>query len=65
MKQIKKEVIWVFYAILTLILGLLGYFISKTNKLEFGLAGVLIGVLISLILWIVWEAQIVIKKFLY
>ncbi len=50
----KKEIIWAFYAILTIILGLLAYFISKTHKIEFALAGILIGILISLILWIVW-----------
>lgn len=57
MQPIKKEYIYLAYVILTLILGLLGYFFSTNNKIEYGLAGALLGVLISLLLWILWGSQ--------
>ena len=57
MQPIKKEYIFVFYAILILILGLLGYFIPSNNKYEYSLAGVLTGVLLSLVLWLVWGSK--------
>ena len=57
MKQIKKEYIWIFYGILIILLALLGYFFTKHNKIEYGLAGALIGVLISLLLWILWGSK--------
>jgi energy-coupling factor transporter transmembrane protein EcfT len=57
MNPIRKEIVWIIYAILVLILALLGYFLSKTNKIEYSLSGALIGILISLILWIVWGSK--------
>jgi hypothetical protein len=57
MQLIKKEIIFAFYAILILILGLLGYFIPANNKYEYSLAGILTGVLISLILWLLWGSK--------
>ena len=57
MQPIKKEYIWLSYAILIVILGLLGYFMSSNNKVEYGLAGSLLGVLISLLLWILWGSK--------
>ena len=57
MEQIKKEYIWGFYLILIIILSLIGYFVAKNNKLEYALAGALVGVLISLLLWILWGSK--------
>jgi hypothetical protein len=52
MEPIRKEYIFAFYGLLILILVLLGYFLFKDHKYEYALAGGLIGVLISLILWL-------------
>ena len=57
MEQIKKEYIGGFYLILIIILSLIGYFVAKNNKLEYALAGALVGVLISLLLWILWGSK--------
>lgn len=57
MDKIKKEYVWLFYLILIIVLGLLGYFLSENNHLEYGLAGSLLGILLSLILWIVWGSK--------
>jgi uncharacterized membrane protein len=57
MEPIKKEYIWGFYLLLTLLLALIAYFMSTNNKLEYALAGALVGILISLILWIVWGSK--------
>jgi hypothetical protein len=57
MQQIKKEYVWLFYLILIIVLGLLGYFFTKNNNLEYGLAGSLLGVLLSLILWVIWGSK--------
>ena len=54
MDKIKKEYVWLFYLILIIVLGLLGYFLSKNNHLEYSLAGSLFGILLSLILWVIW-----------
>lgn len=53
----KKEVIWGFYAVLILVLAILGYFLAKVNKFEYSLLGALIGILVSLILWITWGSS--------
>jgi hypothetical protein len=52
--MIKKEIVIGFYIILTIILVLLGYFLSKSHKYEYALFGCLIGVLASLLLWNFW-----------
>lgn len=57
MAPIKKEYIISFYVVLTLILSILGYFLSTTNKLEYGLSGGLLGILLSIILWITWGSR--------
>lgn len=53
----KKELIWGFYAVLIIVLGILGYFLAKVNKFEYSLLGALIGILASLILWITWGSS--------
>jgi hypothetical protein len=57
MAPIKKEYIISFYVVLTLILSILGYSLSATNKLEYGLSGGLLGILLSIILWITWGSR--------
>jgi len=57
MAPIKKEYIISFYVVLTLILSILGYSLSTTNKLEYGLSGGLLGILLSIILWITWGSR--------
>jgi hypothetical protein len=57
MKPIKKEYIFGFYLLLTLLLALIAYFMSTNNKLEYALSGALVGILLSLILWIVWGSK--------
>lgn len=57
MQQIKKEYIWGFYLLLIIILAIIGYFLAKNNKLEYALAGALVGILISLLLWILWGSK--------
>ena len=53
----KKEYIWGFYLLLIIILSIVGYFMAKDNKLEYALAGALVGILLSLLLWIVWGSK--------
>jgi uncharacterized membrane protein YadS len=55
--MIKKEYVIAFYIILTIILALLGNFFAKTHKYEYALFGILIGVLISLLLWHFWGSK--------
>ena len=55
--QLQKEVVWGFYGVLSLVLFGVGYGMAKKNKLEYGLLGLLIGVLISLILWVLWASK--------
>ena len=57
MEPIKKEYIWGFYLLLIIILASIGYFIAKDNKLEYALAGALVGILLSLLLWILWGSK--------
>ena len=57
MQPIKKEYIYIFYIILIIILALIFYFLSTTNKQSYALAGALLGVIISLILWISWGSK--------
>ena len=57
MQQIKTENIWGFYLLLIIILAIIGYFLAKNNKLEYALAGALVGILISLLLWILWGSK--------
>ena len=57
MAPIKKEYIISFYVVLTLILSILGYSLSAINKLEYGLSGGLLGILLSIILWITWGSR--------
>jgi hypothetical protein len=52
MEPIKKEYIFAFYGLLTIALSALGYFISSSNRIEYGISGALLGILISIILWI-------------
>lgn len=52
MEPIKKEYIFAFYGLLTIALSALGYFISSTNQVGYGFTGGLIGILISILLWI-------------
>lgn len=53
-KKVSKEMIWGFYAVLILVLGVIGYFVgNKNNKgAYYVFGGVLIGVVISIILWV-------------
>ena len=55
--HLQKEVVWGSYGVLSLILFGVGYGMAKKNKLEYGLLGLLIGVLISLILWVLWGSK--------
>jgi len=55
--QLQKEVVWGFYGALSLVLFGVGYGMAKKNKMEYGLLGLLIGVLISLILWVLWASK--------
>jgi hypothetical protein len=57
MEPMKKEYIWGFYLLLIIILSIVGYFMAKDNKLEYALAGALVGILLSLLLWIVWGSK--------
>ena len=57
MEPMKKEYIWGFYLLLIIILSIVGYFMAKDNKLEYALAGALIGILLCLLLWIVWGSK--------
>lgn len=52
MEPIKKEYIFTFYGLLSIALATIGYFISSTNHIEYGISGGLLGILISIILWI-------------
>ena len=54
MKPINKEYIFIFYLILILLLALFFYYFTNTNKETYALVGALLGVIISLILWILW-----------
>lgn len=52
-KKVSKEMIWMVYAILIVMLGIISYFIGKKNKKGklYASIGVLLGVVISVILW--------------
>jgi len=50
----KKEIVFAFYVILIIILTIIGYILSKSHRLEYALLGSLIGVLLSLFLWVTW-----------
>lgn len=49
-----KEMIWGAYAILILVLGVIGYFVGKSKgKSElYSSVGVVIGAVISIVLWV-------------
>lgn len=53
----KRAVILSIYAVLILILTGAGYFIAKDNKIEYALSGTLLGLIISLVLWVVWGSK--------
>ena len=57
MEKMRKEIIFTAYGILIILLSLIGYFVAKNNKIEYGAGGALIGVLLSLILWITWWSK--------
>jgi hypothetical protein len=48
-----KEIIWSSYAVLTLFLTIIGFFIGKSHNksLHFALFGLFVGIIISIILW--------------
>ena len=48
------SIIWVVYVVLTLALGAVGYLVSHENKIEYGLAGVVGGLLLSLLVWTIF-----------
>ena len=50
----KKEMIWIFYAVLIIVLGVIGYFVGKKNqKTElYTSIGVVVGTVISILLWV-------------
>lgn len=52
MQPIKKEYIFLFYGILTASLSASFYAISSVNQIQYGITGGLLGILISIILWI-------------
>lgn len=56
--KISKNIIWGVYAVLTVILGSIGYFIGKNHGTNYAklysIVGVVIGVTISIILWTSW-----------
>lgn len=49
-----KEMIWGAYAVLMVVLGVIGYFVGKKqNKAEiYASTGIVLGAIISVILWI-------------
>ncbi len=53
-KKVSKELIWGSYAVLIIVLGVVGYFIGRKNKKGaiYASIGVIVGVLISVNLWI-------------
>jgi cytochrome c biogenesis protein CcdA len=55
--MIKKEMIFGFYIVLTIILALLGYIFAKSHKYEYALFGTLLGILSSLLLWHFWGSK--------
>jgi len=55
-KKISKKLIWGAYAVLIVILGVVGYFVGKkSGKPEiYASAGVVLGAVISIVLWLAW-----------
>ena len=53
---LKKEMVWAFYAILMVILGVVGYFVGKSKGRSelYASIGVVVGALISLAMWFGW-----------
>lgn len=54
--MMKKEVVWVIYALLIVILAVVGYYIGKRQGKEevFASFGALTGAVISIIMWLTW-----------
>ena len=54
--SVKKEYILGFYLILMVVLGSAGIWLGNKNgkSFEYSIAGVIIGVLLSLVMWEVW-----------
>lgn len=54
MAKMSKNTVWASYAVLILILGVIGYFVGKKqDKAElFASLGVVIGAVISIVLWV-------------
>ena len=57
MGKIRKEIVFTAYGILIILLSLIGYFVAQNNKIEYGAGGALVGVLLSLILWLIWGSK--------
>ena len=55
--HLQKETVWGFYVVLSVVLFGLGFGLAKKNKMEYGILGLLIGILISLILWVTWASK--------
>ena len=53
----QKEKVWGFYGVLSVVLFGVGFGLAKKNKMEYGILGLLIGILISLILWVTWASK--------
>lgn len=55
-KKLSKELIWGAYAVLIVILGTVGYFVGKKfgNAEIYSSVGVVLGAVISIVLWISW-----------
>lgn len=53
---VKKEYVLGFYLVLIVVLGAIGMFVgNKSGKsFEYSIAGVILGVLLSLVMWEVW-----------
>lgn len=56
MDKVKKEYIWAAYAVLIVLLTVVGFFVGKSSgKSElYASVGAFFGALISIVLWVVW-----------
>ena len=60
MEKVSKTKVFIFYAILIVVLAVAGFFIGrwrKGNTMVYALVGAAIGLVVSVILWFAWAKK--------
>lgn len=52
--HVSKTALMVFYAVLIVVMAVIGYFVGKDKKEMYAAVGALIGLAVSVLLWFVW-----------